>query len=144
LKSGEKFNPQKAISLGRALVALRKSVGLTLKELSAACGVTASNLSHYEIGRQRPRYDTLQRILGAMEVPSAALHQAERQVEGAPASPYPKPERPDEQPFGWRRKPARRCAQLPSVLGAPTTPSWSWRSRRQSFHEVVGHYLNEV
>jgi transcriptional regulator with XRE-family HTH domain len=84
MKTGERFNPQEAASLGRALVALRKSAGLTLKELSAGCGVTASNLSHYEKGQQMPRYDTLRRILGAMQVPFAALHQAERLVNGGP------------------------------------------------------------
>jgi transcriptional regulator with XRE-family HTH domain len=107
MKTGEKFNPQEAASLGRALVALRKSSGLTLKELSAACGVTASNLSNYEKGHQMPRYDSLRRILAAMELPFAALHQAERLVEGRP---YPKADRPAEKPSGWAQEAGKAVA----------------------------------
>jgi transcriptional regulator with XRE-family HTH domain len=50
--------------------------------------VTTGNLCLYEQGRHMPRYDTLRRILAAMEVPFSALHRAEKFI-GDPSTTRP-------------------------------------------------------
>ena len=53
---------------GQRLRRLRLSAGLTLRELGAATGITAANLSKYENGLMSPTLDTVERIEQALAV----------------------------------------------------------------------------
>ena len=61
---------------GQRLRRLRLSAGLTLRELGAATGITAANLSKYENGLMSPTLDTVERIEQALAV------QQPRAIEG--------------------------------------------------------------
>ncbi len=72
---------EEAKSLGIALMALRRSRGLKLYQLSQASGATRSNLSRYETGKQLPRHDSLRPIMKAIGLPTATLFEMQRLVE---------------------------------------------------------------
>ena len=72
---------EEAKSLGIALMALRRSRGLNLCQLSQACGATRSSLSRYETGKQLPRHDSLRPIMKAIGLPTATLFEMQRLVE---------------------------------------------------------------
>lgn len=44
-------------------------LGLTQKELGKRCGINEANIRKYESGRQNPKYETLQKIAIALEIP---------------------------------------------------------------------------
>jgi transcriptional regulator with XRE-family HTH domain len=71
-----------ARSIGLALLVLRRASGMTPDEVSAASGVTRSNISRFETGKTMPRYDTMRRLVKAMRFPLSALHEAQRVVDG--------------------------------------------------------------
>jgi transcriptional regulator with XRE-family HTH domain len=70
-------NPEDARLIGLALRRLRWNACLTLQQLSAASGSTASNLSRYEQGHQMPRVDTLHRIVAGLDLTMADLYRAQ-------------------------------------------------------------------
>jgi transcriptional regulator with XRE-family HTH domain len=72
---------QEAQLLGRALVTLRMSCGMTQRQVAARAGITAPRLSTAENGRHYPRQAILKRILDALGVTFAALHRAQELVE---------------------------------------------------------------
>jgi transcriptional regulator with XRE-family HTH domain len=55
-------------SLGQRIRLRRKSVGLSLRELAAKAGVTASFISQVERGQTNPSIDSLRRIAEALQV----------------------------------------------------------------------------
>ena len=59
--------------LHRKLVELRKSKGITQKELAKRLNITRSALSQYEIGTRNPDYETLQRMADYFEVTTDVL-----------------------------------------------------------------------
>lgn len=61
--------------LPQALRLLRKHRGWTQRELAAAVGFTVKQVSAYETGRQRPRIETLERILEQLEASARVLAQ---------------------------------------------------------------------
>jgi transcriptional regulator with XRE-family HTH domain len=73
-------NPEDARLIGLALRRLRWNACLTLAQLSAASGSTASNLSRYEQGHQMPRVDTLHRIVAGLDLTMADLYRAQESV----------------------------------------------------------------
>lgn len=66
---------------GKALRILRVHRGLTQAELARRSGINKSTLSSYERGERTARFDSVVVILGAMELPIAALDAAGRLVE---------------------------------------------------------------
>ena len=52
---------------------IRKSKGMTQKELAAAIGTTQQNVAQYESGIRKPKFETLQKIAAALDVPVSAL-----------------------------------------------------------------------
>lgn len=61
--------------LPQALRLLRKRRGWTQRELAAAVGFTVKQVSAYETGRQRPRIETLERILDQLQANARVLAQ---------------------------------------------------------------------
>jgi transcriptional regulator with XRE-family HTH domain len=59
--------------LGREIERLRKSRGLTRRELAAQLGVTRQGLFWIEVGRSSCSASRLQQIANALEVPIARL-----------------------------------------------------------------------
>jgi transcriptional regulator with XRE-family HTH domain len=57
---------------------------MTLRQLSAASGATASNLSRYEQGHTMPRLDTLHRVVAGLGLTIADLHRAQQTVAHLP------------------------------------------------------------
>ena len=55
-------------NLGRALALLREMRGLSQMALSRRARIGKSQLSKYERGRELPKLDTLERLLGVLEV----------------------------------------------------------------------------
>ena len=47
---------------------LRRSLGMTMKELGSIVGVSEGAISHYETGRREPDHDMLRRIANALNV----------------------------------------------------------------------------
>jgi transcriptional regulator with XRE-family HTH domain len=66
-----------AVLLGQALTILRVSRGMNRGELGGLASVTPSQLSHYERGLSRPREETLDRILEALNLPLEAIGRAQ-------------------------------------------------------------------
>jgi transcriptional regulator with XRE-family HTH domain len=72
---------QEAKLLGRALVTLRMSRGMSQRQVAAKAGITGPRLSSTENGHHYPRQAILKRILDALGVTFAALHRAQELVE---------------------------------------------------------------
>lgn len=70
-------NSNGAVLFGQALAILRVSRGMKRGELGRLASVTASQLSTFERGLSRPREDTLDRILKALDYPPAAIERAQ-------------------------------------------------------------------
>lgn len=68
--------------LGPALRRARRARGMTQEELAAVTDLTQRTISMIENGRQRPRWETLSRLVGALD---ADLYQAYYDPEAAPA-----------------------------------------------------------
>jgi len=66
---------------GKALRVLRVHRGLTQAELARRTGLNKSTVSSYERGHRSARFDSVVLMLGAMELPLAALDAAGRLVE---------------------------------------------------------------
>jgi len=68
--------------LGRALATLREKHRRTQEDVATAAGVTASMISNYERGKEKPSLDSLWKILGAMNCSLIDLEAALRFVRG--------------------------------------------------------------
>lgn len=68
--------------LGRALAILREKHGRTQEEVATAAGVTASMISNYERGKEKPSLDSLWKILSAMKCSLIDLEAALRFARG--------------------------------------------------------------
>jgi transcriptional regulator with XRE-family HTH domain len=66
---------------GLAFLVLRRARGLSCQAVAIAAEVTPSNLSRYENGRGLPRYETLRRLLKALDVSPDSFFQSLRHVE---------------------------------------------------------------
>ncbi len=72
---------QEAKTMGQALATLRRSRGLTQRELAQKAGLACPQISRIERGFRYPRQAHLKRLLQAMGVSFAALHRAQELVE---------------------------------------------------------------
>lgn len=72
--------------LPQALRLLRKRRGWTQRELAAAVGFTVKQVSAYETGRQRPRIETLERILEQLQATARVLAQTMAAFDDRPAA----------------------------------------------------------
>jgi transcriptional regulator with XRE-family HTH domain len=93
---------------GQALTILRVSRGLSRAQLAEAARVTPPALCQYERGQQKPREETLSRILAALDLPAEAIERAQefaRQPLGEDGT-LPADERPE-----MTRQAALRLAQ---------------------------------
>jgi transcriptional regulator with XRE-family HTH domain len=61
------------MTIGENIRRIRKSEGLTQKELAERLGVTEANVRAYESGRRNPRPKTLEAMANALEVSPGAL-----------------------------------------------------------------------
>lgn len=68
--------------LGKALAVLREKHGQTQEEVAAVASVTASMISNYERGKEKPSLDSLWKILGAMSCTLIDLEAALRFIRG--------------------------------------------------------------
>jgi len=68
--------------LGRALVLLREKDARTQEEVASLAGITASMISNYERGKEKPSLDSLWKMLAAMECSLVDLEAALRFVRG--------------------------------------------------------------
>lgn len=66
---------------GKALRILRVLRGLTQAELARRTGLNKATISCYELGRRTARFESVVLLLGAMELPLAALDAAGRLIE---------------------------------------------------------------
>lgn len=58
---------------GERIKEARLISGLTQKELGDRCGINEANIRKYESGRQNPKYETLQKISSAIQLPVSFL-----------------------------------------------------------------------
>lgn len=61
------------VNIGNRIKAARQEKGISQEELAQVIGATKSAVSRYEAGKRQPRYDQLQRIATALEVPIQEL-----------------------------------------------------------------------
>ena len=70
--------------LGRALATLWEKRGKTQEEVARSSGITASMISNYERSRERPRVESLWKILQGLDCTLMDLEAALRFVAGEP------------------------------------------------------------
>ena len=61
------------MTIGEKIRAIRKSKGITQKDLAIAMGVSASMIGQYEVGIRSPKIETLKKIAQALGVDVNAL-----------------------------------------------------------------------
>ena len=61
------------MTTGQKIRSLRKEKGLTQKKLGQMAGIDEANIRKYELDRQNPKVDTLEKIASALDVPLAVL-----------------------------------------------------------------------
>lgn len=61
------------MTIGEKIRAIRKSKGITQKDLAVAMGVSASMIGQYEVGIRSPKIETLKKIAQALGVDVNAL-----------------------------------------------------------------------
>ena len=79
-------DPRETLSLGLAILMLRRASGLSTEAIAEAAGVTRSNLSIFETGKREPKVDTLRRLTAAMGYTMADLwhaHELAKELAGA-------------------------------------------------------------
>ena len=75
---------QSGKSLGKAITHLRREADLSVEELATRAGLRPGRLAGYEAGVVDPRWETLERLLEALEVGPATLARALEAVTGHP------------------------------------------------------------
>ena len=58
-------------SVGGKIKAARKDIGLTQDQLAQKSGVATITIRQYETGKRQPRFEQLQKIADALEIPIA-------------------------------------------------------------------------
>ena len=61
------------IDIGHNIKSARNAAGLTQEELARKCGVATITIRQYESGKREPKYDTLERLADALDVPLEVL-----------------------------------------------------------------------
>lgn len=61
------------MTTGQKIRFLRKEKGLTQKKLGQMAGIDEANIRKYELDKQNPKIETLEKIAAALEVPLAVL-----------------------------------------------------------------------
>lgn len=61
------------IDIGHNIKSARNVAGLTQEELARQCGVATITIRQYESGKREPKYDTLERLADALDVPLEVL-----------------------------------------------------------------------
>lgn len=61
------------IDIGYNIKSARNAAGLTQEELARQCGVATITIRQYESGKREPKYDTLERLADALDVPLEVL-----------------------------------------------------------------------
>lgn len=56
------------MTIGENIKRIRKEKGLTQKELGALCGMSESQIRHYELNYKTPRFETIKRISKALDI----------------------------------------------------------------------------
>ncbi len=79
------------MTIGERIRNARKNAGLTQKQLGEKCGINEANIRKYESGRQNPKYETLQKIASALEIPLSQILPINEQI-GLAALDYLSPE----------------------------------------------------
>lgn len=59
--------------VGENIRKLRKQKGLTQRNLGELCGISEPNIRKYENGKQNPKFETIEKIASALEVPVLEL-----------------------------------------------------------------------
>lgn len=54
---------------GKRIKNARKRKGMTQRQLGEACGIDEANIRKYESGRQNPKFETLEKIASALQIP---------------------------------------------------------------------------
>ncbi len=54
---------------GECIRKIRRKRNLTQKQLGELCGIDEANIRKYELGKQNPRYETLEKIANALSIP---------------------------------------------------------------------------
>lgn len=57
------------MSIGNNIRKVRKQKNMTLQQLADILGCSQQNISQYETGKRKPKYDTLKKIIHALDVP---------------------------------------------------------------------------
>ena len=58
---------------GENIKKYRKKRGMTQKELGQLCGIAETTIRRYELGSLNPKYETLEKIAKALEIPYTQL-----------------------------------------------------------------------
>ncbi len=86
------------VELGRAIRRKREELGMSLRDVADATGVSASTLSRIENGTGKPDADNIARLTGWLNVPMERIMGGGRQLEGDEAKPvvyFPQEAMPD-------------------------------------------------
>lgn len=59
--------------IGELIKKYRLEKGLTQKQLGERCGINEANIRKYELGTQKPKIETLERIAKGLDVPLSEL-----------------------------------------------------------------------
>lgn len=86
------------VELGRAIRRKREEMGMSLRDVADATGVSASTLSRIENGTGKPDADNIARLTGWLNVPMERIMGGGRQLEGDETKPvvyFPQEAMPD-------------------------------------------------
>ena len=61
------------MNCGERIKTARQNAGLTQKQLGEACGIAEPTIRRYELGKLNPKFETLERIAGALNTSAALL-----------------------------------------------------------------------
>lgn len=79
------------MTIGERIRNARKNAGLTQKQLGEKCGIAEPTIRRYELGKLNPKYETLQKIASALEIPLSQILPINEQI-GLAALDYLSPE----------------------------------------------------
>lgn len=70
-------------TIGTKIRELRKARGLTQRELGEKAGIAEPTIRRYELGKLNPKFETVQKIAKALNVPEALFYPIDEQIETA-------------------------------------------------------------
>lgn len=68
------------MTIGENIKHFRKEKGLTQKQLGELCGIAEPNIRKYELGKQNPKRETIEKIAEALKVDVFSLMNLEKQI----------------------------------------------------------------